>query len=179
MGYRIGDGELAGELEFLLAGLKPETGPRIASARLLADVTLIDMPARLFAEACLGSPDLSRRLFRQGMQRLAGIVSAQAARGAAHPEVRFAEGLLAQLDDFGHVSGNKGVFDRRLRQDELAAGLGISRRLLSLRLSDWSARGLVETTPIAITDIGRVELIASFGRERPERSLRAAFVRLD
>src|SRR5215475_3968489 len=33
MGYRVGDGELAGELEFLLAGLKPETSLRIASAR--------------------------------------------------------------------------------------------------------------------------------------------------
>src|SRR4029453_16626316 len=113
------------------------------------------------------------RLFRDGMQRLAGIVSAQAARGAAHPEGRFAEGLLAQLDDFGHVSGKRGILHRRRKQDGLAAGLGISRRLLSLRLSDWSARGLVETTPIAITDIGRVELIASFGRERAERSLRA------
>src|SRR5262249_13198716 len=37
IGYRLGEGEVAGELEFLLAGSKPETGARIGSARVLAD----------------------------------------------------------------------------------------------------------------------------------------------
>lgn len=174
VGFRLTEGEIAGDVEFLLAGLTERLPPRICSARILRDATVLAIPARVVAGIAQTETVFRRSIVRQATQRLAEIASIQAERKAMHPEVRFANGLLSQLDDFGHVAGNKGIFDRRLKQQDLADNLGISRRLLSLRFSDWSARGLLETVPITLPDIARVERIAGLSLPNIGQKLRSA-----
>lgn len=174
VGYRLVEGELAGDVEFLMSGLAPALPPRIASARALRPLHVVHIPAAAVDRALKASETFRRRLVRDASRRLAGLLVEKAAESAAHPEVRLAEGLLALLDDYGHVVANKGVFASRLTQQEIADRLAMSRRLLSLRCSDWSARGLVETAPFCLPDVRRLERIASFGRTPVRQALPGA-----
>lgn len=164
VGYRLFEGELAGDIEFLMSGLSPALPARAASARALRPLIVVHIPSAAVETALKASEAFRRRLVRDASRRLAGLLAEKAAENAAHPEVRLAEGMLGLLDDYGHVVANKGVFAARLTQQEIADRLGMSRRLFSLRCSDWSARGLIETSPFCLPDIRRLERIAGFGR---------------
>lgn len=174
VGYRLFEGEVAGDVEFLMGGLAPTLPPRVASARALRPLQVLHIPAAGIESLLRSSEAFRRRMVRAGSRRLADLLVEKAAETAAHPEVRLAEGLLALLDDYGHVVANRGVFATRLTQQDIADRLGMSRRLLSLRCSDWSARGLVDTTPFGLADMRRLERIASFGRMAVGEALRAA-----
>lgn len=173
VGYRLFEGEIAGDLEFLMSGLAPTLPARIASARALKPIDVLHIPAAGIDRVLRASEAFRSRLVRDASQRLAGLLAEKASETVVHPEVRLAEGMLSLLDDFGHVVANKGVFASRLTQQEIANRLGISRRLLSLRCSDWSARGLVETVPFSLPDMRRLERIASFGRTTVQEALPA------
>lgn len=159
-GFGLVEGELVGDVEFLKAGLAKRPDKRVSSARVLRDVLVLAISVDVVASVVSADADLRRRLVSQTTDRLIGITTSQAQRHFLDPQVRFAKGLLALLDDYGHVVGNKGVFDRRVSQDDLRRHFDQSLRWVSQRLSDWSPRGLVDTVPIGLPDFARVELIA-------------------
>ncbi|TIQ33107.1 MAG: Crp/Fnr family transcriptional regulator [Mesorhizobium sp.] len=179
VGFRLTEGDIAGDVEFLLGGLSERLPPRISSARILRNAAVLTIPAAVLARIAQTETDFRRRIVRHAAQRLTEIASVHAERKTMHPEVRFATSLLSLLDDFGHIAGNKGVFDHRLRQRDLADNLGISLRLLSLRFSDWSARGLLETVPITLPDVARVERIAGLSPPNVARNLRAVIENIE
>ncbi|WP_181172238.1 Crp/Fnr family transcriptional regulator [Mesorhizobium sp. B2-2-3] len=179
VGFRLTEGEIAGDVEFLLGGLSERLPPRICSARILRNAAVLAIPAAVLAGIAQTEADFRRRIIRHAAQRLTEIASVHAERKAMHPEVRFAASLLSQIDDFGHIAGNKGIFDHRLTQQDLADSLGISRRLLSLRFSDWSARGLLDTVPITLPDVARVERIAGLSPPNLAQNLRAVIENIE
>ncbi len=172
LGYQLFEGELVGDVEFLLAGLRADLPPRIASARALRPLTVIELPAELVVRALNESERFRRSFVKAASGRLSAVLSGQADRRSKNPEALFAAALLALLDERGYRVANKGVFPASPKQQELAERLGIGRRLLSLRLSDWSARGLVETVPLALPDLARVERIARLAEDGPLPAIR-------
>ncbi|MBX3579631.1 MAG: Crp/Fnr family transcriptional regulator [Rhizobiaceae bacterium] len=179
VGYRLLDGAMAGDVEFIQGGMNAAMPARVATARLIADATVIEIPAKALVEAVRGAPDVGRLMAREVATRLTELLGAQATRRGIHADVRFARDLLAQLDDFGRVAANKGTFQRELKRETLAKNLGVARRTLSQNISDWSARGLIEDQPLGIPDLERVRTIAAFGEDDPADSLDAALRRLD
>lgn len=162
--YTLFQGEIVGDVEFLVSGLSLPLPPRLASARALKPLQVLHIPATNIDSLLKASEPFRRRLVRDASRRLADLLAQKAAETSVHPEIRLADGLLSLLDDYGHVIANKGVFASRLTQQEIADRLGMSRRLLSMRCSDWSARGLIETAPFGLPDVRRLERIASFMR---------------
>lgn len=178
-GFGLVEGELVGDIELLKAGMAGKPGKRVSSARILRNARLLAIRMEALASVAAADPELRRRLISQAAERLIGMTTSQAQRQTLDPQVRFARGLLAMLDDYGHVVGNKGVFDRRIGQEDLRQHFNQSLRWVSQRLSDWSPRGLVDTVPIALPDFARVERIAELAPPNLASKLEAALEVLD
>ena len=165
VGYRLLEGEITGDIEFLMSGLSAAMPARIASARALRPVQILHVPAAGVGKALQASDVFRRRLVRDASRRLTSLLMKKAAEPTVHPEIRLAEDLLTLLDDYGRIVANKGFFRLRLTQQQIADKLGMSLRLFSLRCSELSARGLIETSPFSLPDVHRLDRIASFGRQ--------------
>lgn len=156
---RLMPGELVGDIDLLLTGLGERPATHGATAQALRDLFALELPVAALARLTETSPPFRRRLVRDAARRLAGLLGGQAA-GGRWPEANAMRKLLDMFEDFGEFEGNHMRLRQRMTQREVAEGMGVSLRLLSQYLTEWSHRDLVESQPLIVLDYDRADRIA-------------------
>ncbi|MEM9755428.1 MAG: Crp/Fnr family transcriptional regulator, partial [Pseudomonadota bacterium] len=181
---RVDEGRVFGEYELLLGGFAPGQSPRRPPARetaaeLLTPAVVVAIPAAILAKAAAEDGRIYHRLVQTGVRRLRDALTLQTRARQSGGDVALADYLMRLADDFGIYAGNFTSFSIRVRQEDMARDLGISRRALSERLTAWSEAGLIRTAPLALLDTERIEHLRAIGSEAPDALLSGAAARLD
>ncbi len=170
-GWHAAPGEIFGDTELLTSGLASPIQVRITAATPLRRVSLILISLAPFLAALQSNQSFQRQFIRNASRHMTDLLTTRSIMANVHPDTKLAEGLLSLVDEFGAVIANRGLLYDPPKQNAIAQRLGMSLRSLSLRLSNWSARGLINTIPFGIPDIDRLERIASFGQKPVVRAI--------
>lgn len=171
---RMMPGELIGDIDFLLSGLAPRPATRQTSARLLAPLRLIAVPSPALAALTGAHEPFRRRLIRDAARRLSSLLRDRVMPGR-HPEIALLRRLLEFFDDYGEVEGNLARLRRKQTQAEIAGALGVSLRLFSQYLGDWSRRGLTRSLPLTLLDYERASTLIRAGELPPSDAVQEIY----